>query len=121
MSTVYQQISDEIIKVLPNNWQKVCLFGTLSQSSYEFFFYVKVNNEYVQCFSLENVSNIKRNEVSKVFRRLYDVLKSDKMVLSSNGFTFVMTADGKFHVDYEYNEIDNIIAYTNTWKKKYLF
>ena len=106
--------------ILPKNWEKVCLYGELGDGSYEFFFYVKIDNVYVQCFDMEKKYNISKNEVSDVFKSLSNVVKTDENMKNSVYFTFTLKSDGSFKTDYEYEEYTNIVTRNKVWKEKFL-
>ena len=120
MDKCYEKISEIMTPILPKNWEKVCLYGELGDGSYEFFFYVKIDNVYVQCFDMEKKYNISKNEVSDVFKSLSNVVKTDENMKNSVYFTFTLKSDGSFKTDYEYEEYTNIVTRNKVWKEKFL-
>src|SRR5574344_140035 len=103
-NTLYQKIGSELVNVLPDNWEKVCLYAQVTEKSYEFFFHVKVDGEYIQCFNLEKTYNITRKELREVFKKLYDTLLGDQKEKNWYVLTYILEKSGKFTTEYEYND-----------------
>lgn len=120
MEKLYKEIADVLITVLPEKWERVYLYGELGEGSYEFFFYLYINNEYIQCFNLEKSFNIRKIEISNSFKQLYNIVEKDEIIKNCVYFTFTLTKDGSFKMDYEYEPYDSLTARNDRWKTKYL-
>lgn len=120
MNSVFQQMGDVLVEILPIHWERVCLLGSISQSSYEFSFYVKVDGNYQQCFELQSQFGISRTKVSESFAQLYQLTKLDETLLSCPSFTLTITNHGQFHLDYDYDQIEDIVERERCWRAKYL-
>ena len=96
-NVIFNDITKNLVTVLPENWEKVCLYCQITNDSYEFFFHVKVDGIYIQSFDLEKSYKISRKE-------LRDLEKN-----------------GKFSTEYEYTDYsENSLEYKKAWKEKYL-
>lgn len=118
--SIYEKIEDVISAILPENWEKLCLYSYVRDDNYEFFFYVKVGERYYQYIELEDEFDIALEEIRKVFDELYKILLPDFMEKAWNILTYVLSNDGTFNVEYDYDEIEDRIEYRKMWKEKYL-
>lgn len=118
---LYKEIAENLLDSLPKNWEDVKLYAQLTKSSYEFFFYVKVNGSYIQCFELEKSYLITRKQLRDTFKKLYSIVKPDFEEKKWFAMTFSLTNEGKFNVEYEYTDYtENTLEYKKQWKSKYL-
>lgn len=121
METIYQQIINIMVEVLPQYWQKFNLYAQITPNSYEIFFFVKIGENYINCFNLDKEYGISRKQVRVVSRSIYDILLSDQTEKKWFCMTTIIANDGSFHVDYDYqNHSENTFAYKEAWKAKYL-
>lgn len=118
--SIYEKIKDVVSAILPENWEKLCLYSYVRDDNYEFFFYVKVGERYYQYIELEDEFDIALEEIRKVFDELYKILLPDFMEKAWNILTYVLSNDGTFNVEYDYDEIEDRIEYRKMWKEKYL-
>lgn len=118
---IYKSVAENLLNVLPKEWDNVKLYAQLTKSSYEFFFYVKLNGSYIQCFELEKSYKITKNQLRDTFKKLYLILKPDFEEKKWFAMTFSLTNAGKFNVDYEYTDYsEKTLEYKEQWKAKYL-
>ena len=117
---IYEKIIDELTAILPEKWEKVCLYSHVREDTYEFFFYVKLDGKYIQYVELEDLCGVSKEEIRGVFDKLYDILLPDFMENAWNVLTYIVTNDGKYNVEYDYDDIDNSIVYQENWEEKYL-
>lgn len=103
----------EMLKVLPLDWDRLVLYGELDESSYEFFYYVKVDGCYIQCYDLPNVSE---EDIDELFGALYAICIRNKDSDWSS-FTLTVESSANFSIDYTYGEPD---VDRDKWKAKYL-
>lgn len=121
MENIYKEIAKNLVTVLPENWEKVCLYCQLTKDSYEFFFYVKVDGNYIQNFDLEKTYKITRKEIRDCFKNLNTVLRSDYESKNYYVMTFILANNGKFTTEYEYTDYsEKSLEYKKNWKEKYL-
>lgn len=121
MENIYKEIAKNLVTVLPENWEKVCLYCQLTKDSYEFFFHVKVDGNYIQNFDLEKSYKITRKEIRDCFKNLYTILRPDYETKNYYVMTFILANSGKFTTEYEYTDYsEKSLEYKKTWKEKYL-
>ena len=113
---MYQEIADGIVPVLPNGWDKVCLYAQFAEGTYEFLFYVMQNGQYTYCFDLG-----RDEEVLDAFDRLYDVMLPDWQEKKWSVCTILLENGGKCSIDYDYSIFpEDGMAYKQQWEEKYL-
>lgn len=118
---MYKEIAEQLLPVLPNEWEDVKLYSQITNSSYEFFFHVKVNGTYIQCFNLDKKYSISKNSLREVFKKLYGIIKPDYDEKKWFAMTYSLSNSGKFNVDYEYTDYtEKTLEYKELWKAKYL-
>lgn len=122
METVYSKVGLTLFNVLPNGWDKAILYAQITESSYELFYYAKVNGEYINNFDLEKEGlGVDRQEVRKHFREIYEILLPNYRENQWYAMTFILSKTGEFTVDYEYTDYsENSFEYKKLWKEKYL-
>ena len=122
METIYSKVGSTLFNVLPNGWDKAILYAQITESSYELFYYAKVNGEYINNFDLEKEGlGVDRQEVRKHFREIYEILLPDYKEKQWYAMTFILSKTGRFSVDYEYTDYsEESFAYKELWKEKYL-
>ena len=122
METVYSKVGLTLFNVLPNGWDKAILYAQITESSYELFYYAKVNGEFVINFDLEKEGlGVDRQEVRKCFREIYEILLPNYRENQWYAMTFILSKTGEFTVDYEYTDYsENSFEYKKLWKEKYL-
>lgn len=102
--------------VIPKDWEKIKLHAIINLDYYEIFFYVKCNGEYIQCYDLEDKYQITEDEIDDVFETWYKISIAEKKEEEWQDYTVSIESNGKFAVDYNYdNDFDLFI-----WKDKYL-
>jgi hypothetical protein len=117
----YNKIMELITPLLPIGWKKVVLFNQIEENSYEIFFYVQINNKYVNCYDLEKTYNITRKELRSVFSKIFKLLRPFQSKDKWSTCTFSVSSSGKFNMDYNFDEIpETILEYKEKWLKKYL-
>lgn len=120
-NTIYNEITKNLVTVLPENWDKVCLYCQITNDSYEFFFHVKVEGNYIQSFDLEKSYKISRKELRECFKKLNDVVKPEYEEKKFYVMTFILEKNGKFSTEYEYTDYsERSLDYKKSWKEKYL-
>ena len=118
---MYKNVAENLLKVLPKNWEKVYLYSQITESSYEFFFYVKINGVFVQCFELEKDYGISKKHLRDVFKSLNIIIRPDYEEKKWFVMSYFLTNTGKFDVDYEYEDYsEKTFEYKQHWIKKYI-
>lgn len=122
-SDMYQKIFDLIAEVLPENWSKLVFVAGYTEGSYSMKYYVKMGaTDYLDCFELGNIDNL---QILQLFIKLDSVISSERSLLQDsekwNVLSMTVDSEGKMKTDFDYTDISNdVIAYEEEWKKKYL-
>ena len=118
---MYPIIAQELVKVLPDNWEKVCLYVQPTDDTYEVFFHVLVDGHFIQCFELEKQFSITRQELRQCFSILNTIIKPDYQEKHWYVLTYILDKSGKFITEYEYiDHSEHSLDYKKQWKNKYL-
>lgn len=122
---LFHEIAAQLQPVLPQEWRKVCLFAEVSANSYELFYYVYVEGrtEPIQCYNLSKEYQLSEKMIDNALASLAKLLRASKAENQQTWtvFTVVLSSDGAFKADYDYDEhLDDMFAYKRAWKKKYL-
>lgn len=118
---IYKEIAENLVTVLPENWEKVCLYCYMADYAYQFSFHVKIDGKYIQCFNLKEVYGISEKDVLECFKKLNSVIRPDYEEKKFYVMTYILESSGNFVTEYEYNDYtETSLAYKREWKKKYL-
>lgn len=122
METIFSKIGSALVNVLPKGWEKALLFAQVTDSSYELFYYAKLDGAYYSNFDLEKTEcGISRKEVRECFRNIYDAILPDHFEKKWYAMTFILSKSGKFTVEYEYTDYsEDSLSYKKIWKEQYL-
>ena len=117
---MFNSIANQLVSVLPDEWEYVVMYSQFDESMYEIFFYVKVNGKYISCYDLDDYG-ISQDEVMECFDEIYQIFYPDYDEKKWFCATIRLMNDGKLTLDYDYND-DNIdeFDYREVWMKKYL-
>ena len=117
----YNKIAENLIMILPNDWEKVVLYTQINNDAYELFFHVKVDGNFYQCYNLDKVFGITSDQINATFDELYKLILPDWKDKYWFVCTFILDKNGEFKVDYEYtNYSESTLKYKKDWKNKYL-
>ncbi len=124
MSTsIFQEVFDELQEVLPDKWKKVIFFAAYTSGSYSMKFYCDCGDgQYVDCFG---IPEIEKAQLTKLFIRIDKILSAERKELEGADrwtvFTMNVDAKGLMKTEFDYVDLsENMIAYEQEWKKKYL-
>lgn len=119
---VFQDVYNILAEYLPDNWDRLVFFAGYTKGSYSMKYYTKVGNDaFVDCFSVPGVSKAK---LIKSFMDIDSVLSISRNELGNQAwtiFSMVVNCDGTMKTYFEYEDhSEDMVAYENEWKKKYL-
>ncbi|MGM7700576.1 immunity protein YezG family protein [Pseudalkalibacillus sp. Hm43] len=110
MEQIYQLIVDNILEIIPEDWQHILLHGQIDEDHGQIFFYYMPEDreEYIYSLDIKDKFNIdesffelKSYEIYESFNKLQDEFKNNAQELWTH-VTFVLKNDGTFKIDYEY-------------------
>ena len=116
-----------LLPVLPENTERVVLRGTVTDSSYNIFYYARKKGEdqYHQCYDLamSDPAEIDMRMLMNAFSLIFEMCKEarkDETFIQKQWQAFTMVLEGgRFSIDYDYDVQDDLTV-PQTWKEKYL-
>ena len=117
---VFQTIIDEIISYFPENWKETVVYFEYGKASYTIDFFVKVNDEWVKCYDIPDISDKKlEKSFSKIDACVSKMCRCGKDKWST--MTLTIERDGNFRSFMDYTDLsEGNYTYRKEWKKKYL-
>lgn len=119
-NAIYQKIFDKVSKYLWNDWNKLVVYLEYGDGSYSFTFYIKDNENYINCFDIPGVSE---DELFNTFSEIDGIVspERDKLDAPWRDMTMIVDSDGDMHTDFRYaDNVEDVIEYRQNWKKIYL-
>lgn len=118
----YEKLFDELMNVVPAEWDRIVLYVEYTAASYCFKYFVKIGNRYIDCFDLKGVNE---DMLIKEFMKFDEIIRPSRTGLSGKNKWSVMTImlqnDGNFNTEFDYTDIsENSVEYFQKWKEKYL-
>lgn len=107
-------ISNVLIDLLPQNWDKVVYRSIVDKDYYESIFYVYVKDKWLQCYELPEMFSVTEDEIDDAFATIYKEYQASKIDWSS--VTITITCDYHVAAVFEYNAPVSF----DTWKQQYI-
>ena len=120
---IFQEVYDIVDEVIPVGWQKRVFYAGYTQGSYSMKYFIDLgNDEYIDCFSLQNVTS---SQLLKLFMKIDKVLSKERDRLIGenkwNVLTLIVDSNGEFKAEFDYSDISKeFVSYEERWQKKYL-
>lgn len=122
--TMLPEIVSVLERTLPADWDTVVFYAEYSDDAFSIEYFVKTPQQadFVKCFSIPGVE---RTALLNDFIEIDKVISPEREALDPSKrwstMTLVLHADGKFRVDYGYDDSDESpYLKKQAWKKKYL-
>lgn len=119
----FQEVFDLIQDFLPQNWKETIFFAGYTKGSYSMKYYCRVGDgTFIDCFSFDDVS---RADLLKLFINIDKILSKERASFDEKNrwtiLTMIVDDSGKMKTEFDYDDhSEDMIAYENVWKKKYL-
>lgn len=118
---MYNKIANLLVTVLPDEWKNVAMYAHVKEDMYEIFFFVKKDGNYYNCFKLEKEFGISRKSIMACFDKIYEIILPDYMEKKWYCATVELSNDGKFVMEYCYDDhSEDEEQFKTIWKSKYL-
>lgn len=113
-------IYDKVRQIIPTGSDKTVFFASITQTSYEVFFYAFINGKAVQCYELAEEGKLDENELDSVFAAIVDVVKESKLFHGDKNNIATITIDKVgVKMDMEYYEKDaRLYKIKKEWEQK---
>ena len=113
---IYQSVVEELVKYLPEGWEKVAMNVKVSEHHCSAAFFVMVNGEYIYSMDLREKYGIDTSELSM---NLLYILRPDQQEKNYYAMNFYLKNTGEFNVEYDYDEPENSYIYRKNWCDRY--
>jgi len=130
MEKLYSQIAKAIVNIIPEEWDKVCLYaeGRDGYRQVFFYYYPIKSNEPIYSLDIVDKFNINERQYDERETNLYNCFsglwKEFKMQNQEpwTNLTFFLDSTGKMKIDYNYDDISQIspVEKQEKWEEKYL-
>ena len=115
MGELYGIIANKVNDIIPDNWEKIYLYGEILDDSREVYFYFKslTNKELVYGHDIPIKYNVDKRMYRQLLRELissivdlYNEYKENNESVWTN-LTFLLDNTGKFNIKYNYDDVLN--------------
>ena len=113
---IFQSVVEELVKYLPEGWEKVAMNVEVSEHHCSAAFFVMVNGEYIYSMDLREKYGIVTRELSM---NLLYILRPDQQEKNYYAMNFYLKNTGEFNVEYDYDEPENSYIYRKNWCDRY--
>lgn len=117
----FQNIFNEIIKCLPEEWERLVIYLEYGNDAYSYAFYVKADGKFINGFDLPNASE---NKIADCFRNIDNIILKERKASKDKpwtNMTMIVDNDGTMHTDFDYTDLtEGTYRYKKLWKQKYL-
>ena len=113
---IYQKVVEELVKYLPEGWEKVDMNVEVSERMCSAMFFVMINGEYIYSMDLREKYGIVTRELHK---NLLYILRPDQQEKNYYAMNFYLKNTGEFNVEYDYDEPENSYIYRKNWCDRY--
>lgn len=113
-------IYDKVRQIIPKGSSKTVFFASVTETSYEVFFYAYIDGNPVQCFELAEQELLDENELDTVFADIVDVIKKSKVYQNDKNNIATITVDKSgIKMDMEYVDKNaRMYGVKKEWKQK---
>lgn len=115
-------IYDKVRQIIPKGSSKTVFFASVTETSYEVFFYAYIDGNPVQCFELAEQELLDENELDTVFADIVDVIKKSKVYQNDKNNIATITVDKSgVKMDMEYVDKNaRMYGVKKEWKENIL-
>ncbi|MBA4548381.1 antitoxin YezG family protein [Thermoactinomyces intermedius] len=127
---LYQQIGETIVEMIPEEWEKVYLYGEVNEGfCYSFFYYYPENSTSpVYYMDIPKRFHIDQSEFDKVLFQLFDHLEELWETFKKHdqepwtNLTLYLDSSGKIKIHFDYEDLSdaNPLHRRIIWKYRYL-
>ncbi len=126
----YQSIAEALIDTIPEEWSKVFLYGEIVEGSQTAYFYYNsessdqlvYSHDIPELFTFREADYTEKwNTLVNYIQDLWNEFKDNEQEPWTN-FTLILDNEGRFKIDYNYDDLSNIDLHERKtiWKYRYL-
>jgi hypothetical protein len=105
LNKIYEKIADNLNQTIPEEWDKVYMYGEVNEHMQKAFFYYYPSNS---------------DKLLEIMEELWNEFKNNGQEPWTN-FTFVLESNGKFKIDYDYTDLSEASPREQRWIWKYKY
>ena len=116
-------IYDTVRPIIPIGSEKTVFFASVTETSYEMFFYAFLNGKPQQCYALAEQNVLDENELDSAFKEAVTIIRESKLFRKekNNIVTFIVDRSG-VRMDIRYYEKDvHMYRIKKSGKRKILY
>jgi uncharacterized protein (TIGR01741 family) len=129
LNELYGKIAENLNKTIPENWDKVIMYGEVSEGASEVFFnyYPVGSKESVYSHNIPDLFNVSEDEYRELLLQLINNLEELQDIFIQNGqepwtnLTFILESNGKFKIDYDYTDLSEASPRKQHWIWNYKY
>ena len=113
-------IFDKVRSIIPDGSSKTVFFVSVTETSYEVFFYAFIDGSPIQCFELAEQNLLDENELDDVFANIVEVIKDSRVYQKDKNNIATITVDkAGIKMDMTYVDRDaRMYGIKKEWKQK---
>lgn len=113
-------IFDKVRSIIPDGSSKTVFFVSVTETSYEVFFYTFIDGNPIQCFELAEQNLLDENELDDVFANIVEVIKGARVYQKDkNNIATIIVDKSGIKMDMTYVERDaRMYGIKKEWKQK---
>ena len=130
MEVIYPKIANELLNMIPEEWQKVLVYSEVRDGYERMYFYYYTKSEVKPIYSLdiidifdidEDLLEEKEMNLYRYFRELWEEFRNQGQKQWTY-LTFILESTGKMNIEYGYENVSEVspVDKQNEWMKKYL-
>jgi len=130
MEVIYPKIANELLNMIPEEWQKVLVYSEVRDGYERMYFYYYPKSEVKPIYSLdiidifdidEDLLEGKEMNLYRYFRELWEEFRNQGQKQWTY-LTFILESTGKMNIEYGYENVSEVspVDKQNEWMKKYL-
>ena len=130
MEVIYPKIANELLNMIPEDWQKVLVYSEVRDGYERMYFYYYPKSEVKPIYSLdiidifdidEDLLEGKEMNLYRYFRELWEEFRNQGQKQWTY-LTFILESTGKMNIEYGYENVSEVspVDKQNEWMKKYL-
>jgi uncharacterized protein (TIGR01741 family) len=130
LGKLYQQMAETVIEMIPEEWEKVYLYGEVADgfSKSFFFYYPSERREPVYSLDIPELFHVSEEKFAELKHQLLDELEELWTEYQSQGhepwtnLTFILDNSGKFKIDFDYTDLSGANPHQQQiiWEYQYL-
>lgn len=113
MAEIYGEIANKVNDIIPDEWEKVWLYGEVLDDSSEvyFYFYSITRKKIIYSHDIPNEYKVNNSMYEDLLFELVDIIQELNLEYKENNesvwtnLTFLLDNTGKFNIKYNYDDI----------------